>query len=264
MLIAAQLLAAVPPVPAQYTSPALRDLVHRAAERNRAVPLDLTAYRAHVESEIAVLLRRADGEEVAVSIEQAQNQVQWQRSGELTNTLGQVRRFRDRAKEALDAVAADLPGRTLELQKEKASCLARRNDGLSFLMRLAYESGPLILLSDKLEQAVRTLPDDGLDVGKLEERDTEVLLNLQRGRLTEIAETTGGRAFFPTTMKDVEAAYDKVVAQIRAQYSLGYTSTNTALDGQWRRVQIRLVRPDLRDARVQSRRGYFALYKEAP
>jgi Ca-activated chloride channel family protein len=87
---------------------------------------------------------------------------------------------------------------------------------------------------------------------------------VQRARLTEIAETTGGQAFFPTTMKDVEAAYDKVVAQIRAQYSVGYVSTNTAHDGSWRRVQIRVVRPDLKDARVQSRRGYFALYKEAP
>jgi Ca-activated chloride channel homolog len=86
---------------------------------------------------------------------------------------------------------------------------------------------------------------------------------VQRARLTEIAETTGGQAFFPTSMKDVEAAYDKVVAQIRAQYSIGYVSTNPALDGRWRRVQIRLVRPDLEDARIQSRRGYFALYKES-
>ena len=87
---------------------------------------------------------------------------------------------------------------------------------------------------------------------------------VQRARLTEIAEATGGQAFFPSAMKDVEAAYDKVVAQIRAQYSIGYTSTNTAFDGKWRRVQIRLLRPDLRDARIQARRGYFALYKEAP
>ena len=93
VLIAAQLLAAAPPIPAApaataprsaYTSTALRDLVDRAADRNRVSPPDLLAYRANVESEIAVLMRRADGEEVAVSIEQAQNHVQWQRSGEFT------------------------------------------------------------------------------------------------------------------------------------------------------------------------------------
>lgn len=84
----------------------------------------------------------------------------------------------------------------------------------------------------------------------------------QRLRLTQIAEATGGQAFFPTTMKDVEAAYDKVVAQIRAQYSLGYASTDTRQDGQWRKVEIRLKRPGLKDARIQSRKGYFAPYKK--
>jgi Ca-activated chloride channel family protein len=78
----------------------------------------------------------------------------------------------------------------------------------------------------------------------------------------EIAETTGGQAFFPSAMKDVEVAYDKVAAQIRAQYSLGYSPTNTAQDGRWRKVEIKLTRPGLKDARVQSRKGYFALYKE--
>jgi Ca-activated chloride channel family protein len=81
----------------------------------------------------------------------------------------------------------------------------------------------------------------------------------QRARLHQIAEATGGEAFFPTTMKDVEAAYEKVVAQIRAQYSLGYTSTNTKQDGQWRKVEIKVKRPDIR---IQSRKGYFAPYKQ--
>jgi Ca-activated chloride channel family protein len=78
----------------------------------------------------------------------------------------------------------------------------------------------------------------------------------------QIAEATGGQAFFPTTMKDVEAAYDKIVAQIRAQYSLGYTSTNTRQDGQWRKVDIKIKRPDLKDMKVQTRKGYFAPYKQ--
>jgi VWFA-related protein len=84
----------------------------------------------------------------------------------------------------------------------------------------------------------------------------------QRARLHQMAEATGGQSFFPSTMKDVEAAYDKIVAQIRAQYSLGYSSTNTAQDGQWRRVEIKVKKPGLRDVRVQTRRGYFAPYKQ--
>ena len=59
-------------------------------------------------------------------------------------------------------------------------------------------------------------------------------------------------------MKQIEEAYDKILAQIRAQYSLGYVSTNTAADGSWRKVEIKVRRPDLKDLRVQSRKGYFA------
>jgi Ca-activated chloride channel family protein len=84
----------------------------------------------------------------------------------------------------------------------------------------------------------------------------------QRARLHQIADATGGEAFFPTTMKDVEAAYDKIVSQIRTQYSLGYTSTNARQDGQWRKVEIKVRRPELKDLRIQARKGYFAPYKQ--
>jgi len=85
-----------------------------------------------------------------------------------------------------------------------------------------------------------------------------------RARLTQIAEATGGQAFFPTSMKDIEAAYDKVVAQIRAQYSVAYSSTNTKQDGAWRKVEIKVTRPELKGAKILSRRGYFAPYQEPP
>ena len=85
----------------------------------------------------------------------------------------------------------------------------------------------------------------------------------ERAHLMQIAEATGGQAFFPTTMKDIEASYDKVVAQIRAQYSLAYTSTNTKQDGAWRKVEIRVNRPDLKGSKILARRGYFAPYQES-
>ena len=78
--------------------------------------------------------------------------------------------------------------------------------------------------------------------------------------LRQFAETTGGQAFFPSAMKDVESAYEKVLAEINGQYHLGYVSTNTATDGKWRNVEIKLKRDDLR---VRSRKGYFAPYKES-
>jgi Ca-activated chloride channel family protein len=83
----------------------------------------------------------------------------------------------------------------------------------------------------------------------------------QRLRLTQIAQESGGEAFFPSSMKQVDAAYDKIVAQIRAQYSLGYVSTNTDVDGRWRKVEIKVRRPDLKDVRIQTRKGYFAPFR---
>ena len=78
--------------------------------------------------------------------------------------------------------------------------------------------------------------------------------------LRQIAETTGGQAFFPTAMKEVESAYEKVLAEINGQYHLGYISTNTAADGAWRKVEIKVKRSDLR---VRTRKGYFAPYRPA-
>lgn len=80
----------------------------------------------------------------------------------------------------------------------------------------------------------------------------------QRQRLTQIASEAAGEAFFPTEMKHIEEAYAKILKQIGAQYTLGYVSTNTRPDGRWRKVEIRVRRPDLQGARVQSRKGYFA------
>jgi Ca-activated chloride channel homolog len=92
------------------------------------------------------------------------------------------------------------------------------------------------------------------------ENQPQSVKNQQRLRLTQLATESGGEAFFPLSMKHVDAAYEKILAQIRAQYSLGYISTTTRNDGGWRRVDIR-VRPDLKDLRVQARKGYFAPYQ---
>jgi Ca-activated chloride channel family protein len=83
----------------------------------------------------------------------------------------------------------------------------------------------------------------------------------QRLRLTQMATESGGSAFFPSTMKEIEEAYDTIVSQVRSQYTLGYVSTNTATDGRWRKVEIRVRPPAASGARIQSRKGYFAPYR---
>jgi VWFA-related protein len=98
-------------------------------------------------------------------------------------------------------------------------------------------------------------------IGELEHQPSSTK-NEQRMRLTQMAEVTGGQAFFPMAIKELDSVYDKVVAQIRAQYTLGYLSTNDKTDGAWRKVDIKVVRKDGRDVRVRSRKGYFAPYKK--
>jgi VWFA-related protein len=82
--------------------------------------------------------------------------------------------------------------------------------------------------------------------------------------LQQIAETTGGQAFFPLSVKELDQIYEKVLAQIRAQYTLGYVSTNEKMDGTWRKVEIKIVRKDGRDYRVRARKGYYAPYRKSP
>lgn len=79
----------------------------------------------------------------------------------------------------------------------------------------------------------------------------------QRLRLQQIAEATGGQAFFPGSLKELDGVYAKIVEEVAARYTLGYQSGGPP-DGAWRDVEIRLTRPGLKGAKVRTRKGYFA------
>ena len=81
----------------------------------------------------------------------------------------------------------------------------------------------------------------------------------QRMKLRTLAELTGGLAFFPTVIKDLDPTYEKIAAEIRGQFTLGYLSTNQKLDGAWRKVEIKVNRPGVK---VRTRQGYYAPYRE--
>ncbi len=85
---------------------------------------------------------------------------------------------------------------------------------------------------------------------------------MQRRWLESIAETTGGRAYFPDGPDDLTEIYDEIHAELVGRYSLGYVSTDQTTDGMWRRVEVQLVNPDLGEARIRSREGYFAPWIE--
>jgi len=84
----------------------------------------------------------------------------------------------------------------------------------------------------------------------------------QQQILTRVATTTGGQAFFPTSLKELDAMYDRILREISGRYSIGYVSSNAKLDGGWRDVKVRLVdRPEFKNAKIRTRSGYYAPYK---
>lgn len=79
-----------------------------------------------------------------------------------------------------------------------------------------------------------------------------------QSRLQEIARLSGGRAVFPSTMKELDPMYAAIAAEIQGQYVLGYVPKNTARDGKWRKVEIKVKQPAARQLQLRTREGYFA------
>jgi Ca-activated chloride channel family protein len=78
---------------------------------------------------------------------------------------------------------------------------------------------------------------------------------VERGRLQQLANLTGGEAYFTSDLASLDDIYRRVVEDLRRRYVLGYTSTNGKRDGTWRSVEMRsLVKP----IRFRSRGGYTA------
>jgi VWFA-related protein len=71
--------------------------------------------------------------------------------------------------------------------------------------------------------------------------------------LVALASDTGGKAFLDTN--DFAGVYSKVIADTSAYYLIGYSSSNPAHDGRFRRIKVRLNKPELR---VEHRNGYYA------
>lgn len=84
--------------------------------------------------------------------------------------------------------------------------------------------------------------------------------NVDEGSLRKIAEATGGRAYFPKHERDLNDAFTQIQRDLREQYLVAYSPTNKARDGSYRRIEIQLVNPSLRqqNLKLNYRTGYFA------
>ena len=84
--------------------------------------------------------------------------------------------------------------------------------------------------------------------------------NVDEGSLRKIAEQTGGRAYFPRHERDLRDAFAQIQKDLREQYLVAYSPSNKQRDGSYRRIEIQLVNPDLKQQNIKLnyRSGYFA------
>jgi Ca-activated chloride channel family protein len=84
--------------------------------------------------------------------------------------------------------------------------------------------------------------------------------NVNEGDLRKIAEKTGGRAYFPRHERDLNDAFTQIQRDLREQYLVAYSPTNKARDGSYRKIEIQLVNPELKqqNLKLNYRAGYFS------
>lgn len=73
--------------------------------------------------------------------------------------------------------------------------------------------------------------------------------------LRQLAQETGGRAFFPADARELSGIYASIAEELASQYTLGFSSRNSRRDGAWRRLVVRVARDG---ATARTRQGYVA------
>ena len=125
----------------------------------------------------------------------------------------------------------------------------------------------IILLTDGFDTSSRLLRSEAVDraigfetviyaigIGDKKEQGVD------KNALRDLAERTGGRAFFPKKQEDLRAAFAEIEQELRSQYLLAYSSTNKKRDGSFRKMSIEVTNPEIfkQQVRLRYRPGYFA------
>jgi len=139
---------------------------------------------------------------------------------------------------------------------------------------LAKEVGrkAMILLTDGEDEGSQLKIKDAIEAAQKADAIIYVLLCADRGfygsfqvgysgesEMRKLTEATGGRVINVGNKFDkLREAFDQIAAELRSQYNLGYTSTNTALDSTYRKLEIK----SKQSYKVQCRAGYYATPRE--
>ena len=123
----------------------------------------------------------------------------------------------------------------------------------------------IILLTDGVDTSSRMKMHDAIE--RAQKADALIYaigigdrytFNVNEGDLKKIAEKTGGRAYFPKHEGDLRDAFAQIQRDLREQYLVAYSPSNKARDGSYRRIEIEVVNPAMRDLKLNYRSGYFA------
>jgi len=135
------------------------------------------------------------------------------------------------------------------------------------------ERRALLVFSDGEDQGSRTSMQEALDAARRSHASVYSVgllgwsadggMHTNQRFLAQIAQVTGGRAFFPGNDKEMRKAFDRIRAELHHQYRMGYVPAGAEGEpGQWREIQVELTRRE--DLVVRSRLGYFSDGPRAP
>ena len=130
----------------------------------------------------------------------------------------------------------------------------------------------MILLTDGEDEGSRLKIQDAIEAAQKADSIVYVLLCADRGfygyggfgysgegEMRKLTEQTGGRVINVGNKFDkLRAAFDQIAAELRSQYNIGYTPTNSKLDGSYRKLEIK----DKQGYKIQARAGYYAGRKQ--
>jgi Ca-activated chloride channel homolog len=74
--------------------------------------------------------------------------------------------------------------------------------------------------------------------------------------VSTLTRETGGRAYFPNSIGELDRVYDLIAEELRTLYSIGYVSSNARRDGKWRRIVVRV--PEREGLTIRHKLGYYA------
>ncbi len=135
--------------------------------------------------------------------------------------------------------------------------------------KLIRETGrkAIVLVSDGEDQNSKMNFDQALEIA-LKAEATIYSISVNRGGffgvgstkegdrvMKQLAEETGGRAFFPFKVEELDDAFRQINQELRSQYNIGYLSNNTKRDGTYRKVEIKIAEKGLK---ISYRKGYYA------